>query len=372
MKNWALYYLRCLGCMSHLESSTFAARKEGEVWSGVLICCNSNCRIWYPIIRGIPRILPEALRAVMTRQFVHEHHEGLFARGLIGKPSSNYSDDLHELKQRTIQHFGFEWIEYARHGWDDPVYNIQHEEKVFRHKSLLKPEDIYGKFVLDAGCGNGRYTYWVAKYGGQVIGVDIGTGVESANQNTADLSNVQIIQGDIFNLPFENGCFDIIFSIGVLHHTGDARRAVMSLADKLKPGGSLTVHVYGKGNFIYEFVDRILRGRTTRMSVVEFQEFTRRAYVLRRMLERIRLTTLINRFVRLDSHPHCIFDWYGAPIATHHTYNEVKEWFTQSGLRVIATNEKVTGHKSAFKKLLSSLVYGSSTDTVTIRGVAIL
>ncbi len=358
--------------MSHLESSTFAARKEGEVWSGVLICCNSNCRMWYPIIRGIPRILPEALRAAMTRQFVHEHHEGLFARGLIGKPSSNYSDDLHELKQRTIQHFGFEWIEYARHGWDDPVYNIQHEEKVFRYKSLLKPEDVHGKIVLDAGCGNGRYTYCVAQYGGQVIGVDIGAGVESANQNTEDLSNVQIIQGDIFNLPFENGCFDIIFSIGVLHHTGDAKRATMSLAGKLKPGGSLTVHVYGKGNFIYEFIDCVLRSRTTRMSVVELQEFTRKAYILRRIIERIRLTTPINRFVRLDSHPHCIFDWYGAPIATHHTYNEVKEWFMQSGLKVIATNEKATMPKSAFKKLLSSLVYGSSTDTVTVRGVAIL
>lgn len=43
---------------------------------------------------------------------------------------------------------------------------------------------------------------------------------------------------------------DIIFSIGVRMHTGDAHKAAASLATKLKGGGSLSLRLYGQGNFI--------------------------------------------------------------------------------------------------------------------------
>lgn len=368
MKSWVFSYLRCPKCMSSLESITFEANEQGKVVEGILICCNLNCQAWYPIVRGIPRMLPVSLRVKMTEQFIYEHRVALLSIGLINQCRRNYADELRELKQHIIQKFGFEWLEYARFGWDDPFYNIQHEESEFRFKSLLVPEDIHGKLVLDAGSGNGRYTYWAAQYGGQVIGMDLGDGVESASQNTADLPNVSIVQGDIFNLPFENGCFDIIFSIGVLMLTGNARKATSSLAGKLKPGGSLTVHVYGKGNPIYEFVDFTIRNKTTRMSISDLQEFTRRAYALRRMFERIRLANMVSLFVRLDSHPHCIFDWYAAPIATHHTYDEVKKWITDLGLRIVETNEAPVTPKSSIKRLLRPIL--RVPTSVTVRGVA--
>ncbi len=155
MKNWALSYIRCPKCISPLESHFFEAKGE-ELWSGLMICLNPGCQRWYPIVRGVPRMLPEGLRIELTKQFMREHHAPLSKLGLINTANADHNDDLHELKQRTIQNFGFEWLEYARFGWDDPVYNIQREEKVFRYKSLLEPKDISGKLVLDAGCGNGR------------------------------------------------------------------------------------------------------------------------------------------------------------------------------------------------------------------------
>jgi len=314
-------------------------------------------------------MLPEGLRRELTKQFICEHRVSLLKLGLTNIPNTDYADELRELKQRTIQSFGFEWLEYARFGWDEPVYNIQREESIFRYKSLLEPSDISGKLILDAGCGNGRYTYWAAKYGGQVIGVDLGDGVESASQNTETLPNVQVVQGDIFNLPFEKECFDVIFSIGVLMHTGDAKKATGSLISRLKPGGSLTVHVYGKGNPIYEFVDYALRNRTTRMSIAQLKEFTRKVYRLRRGLERLRVATLISpRFVRLDPHPHCIFDWYAAPVATHHAYGEVKGWFRELDLEIIKTNEHFLSG-SLIRHALRSL-FGGIASTVTVRGIS--
>jgi SAM-dependent methyltransferase len=219
--------------------------------------------------------------------------------------------------------------------------------------------------VLDAGCGNGRYSYLASEHGGRVIGVDLSDAVDAAAENTEGCDDVQIIQGDIFRLPFAPGAFDVIFSIGVLMHTGEAQLAVQHLRPLLAEGGSLTVHLYGKGNPIYELADRLLRSSTTKRSLAELERFTDRAFRLQRMLARVRLDRVANRFVRLDPHPHCIFDWYSAPIATHHTYPEVRAWFDELGLRVVATNERpVTGLPALVRKA------AGSADTVTVRGIA--
>jgi SAM-dependent methyltransferase len=201
-----------------------------------------------------------------------------------------------------------------------------------------------------------------------VIGIDLGEGVESAGKNTAALAEVQIIQADIFHLPFADSSFDAIFSIGVLMHTGDAKAAARSLVAKLKPGGSLSITLYGKGNPIYEWVDRRMRQWTTRMSVEELEDFTRRAYTLRRALERIGVANQIARFIRFDPHPHCIFDWYAAPIATHHSYTEAKQWFREMQLEGIRANDGYLRSQSTLRKWLHK--YVGSSETVTIRGEA--
>jgi SAM-dependent methyltransferase len=309
----------------------------------------------------------------MTKKFLLEHRAELKSMNSI-KITDDYCylDESYNLKQHTIQNFGFEWLEYSRYGWDDPIYkDIDQEEAVFRHKSLLQPEDLRNRLILDAGCGNGRYSYLAAKYGGNVIGIDLGDGVEAARLNTKDVSNIQIVQSDIFNLPFEKHWFDVIFSIGVLMHTGDAKKAMLALADKLKKNGSiLTVHLYGKGNPIYEFVDSFLRNKTTKMLLSpDLQKLTNKAYRLRFALDKMGLAGIVgaNRFFRLDSNPHRIFDWYSAPIATHHTYDEVKEWFALAGLKVSATNEKLKKAKTPMDRILQHPLI-KLPITVTVRG----
>lgn len=257
------------------------------------------------------------------------------------------------LKKDTIQKFGFEWLEYGRFGWDDPVFNIDREERVFKQKSLLHPQDLQGKLVLDAGCGNGRYSYWAAQYGARVIGVDLGYGVESAYMNTKSDNNIHIIQGDIFNLPFPKQTFDTIFSIGVLMHTGDTRLALESLVQCLKQNGTISFHVYHKGNPVYEFNDFILRKITTRLSVGQLVRFTRVMFRIANILDKVSMLKYVNLLIRLENHPHCIFDWYSAPIATHHTYSEVYEWCNDFGLEVI--RDCNTNNRSYLKRRIAPI-----------------
>lgn len=361
MKQRLVSLLCCPLCQGGLVLHSFHQEGE-EVLEGVLACTSAKCGTWYPVVKGIPRLLVESLRQELTRQFVGDFRAYLVKSGvsLEGKDDVSGDDALEPLKKRTAESFGFEWKEYSRFGWDDPTYDLAREEQVFRRKSLLEPEEIRGKLVLDAGCGNGRYAYWAAKYGGEVVAMDLGQSVEYAFQNTRQLPNVHIVQGDIFKPPFGR-VFDIIFSIGVLMHTGKAREAFLALASKLKPGGAITAHLYGKGNPVYEFVDATLRRKTTRMSTQQLTAWTNRVYKVSRLLKRLKLFGIANYIMRLDDHPHCIFDWYSAPIATHHTYAEVSGWLRQAGLKVTHTNEyRASNYLGRLKAALTA-------TTVTVR-----
>lgn len=342
---------------------------------GVLRCQLPACGIWYPITRGVPRMLPVALRAGLTARFVARWQRELARMAIdtrLPVAQVGTHDSLHELKEQTIRNFGHEWLEYGRFGWEDPMYDLKFTRKGFLRRSLLEPGELEEAVVLDAGCGNGRYSFSASEYGAVVFGVDLGDGVDAAFTNTKYLSSVHIIQGDILALPFAPETFDIVFSIGVLHHTGDAKRATETLAGLLKPVGTITVHVYGKGNVIFEVVDRAIRNRTTKMSIQELHRLTERLFWLSGILQRVGVLRFVNKYLfRVQSHRHCIFDWYAAPVATHHTYTEVEEWLRGIGLQVICTNRGTNFRPGSRRASLGGAVVrhlAGSAASVTVRG----
>ena len=54
------------------------------------------------------------------------------------------------------------------------------------------------------------------------------------------LANVQVVQGDIFHLPFQKGSFDHFFICFVLEHLSHPVEALSILKDFIKPGGTIT------------------------------------------------------------------------------------------------------------------------------------
>ncbi len=366
MRSWLLEHLVCPACRGTLQWSEFE-REAGHLMEGVLRC--AACSTWYPVTGGVPRLVPPDLREESTLDFRRRFETKLRAAGVQADAAPlPAADDLSVVKAHTQQNFGFEWTAYARHGWDDPQYNIASEEAVFRYKSLIEPSEFAGTLVLDAGCGNGRYTYWASRHGGRVIGVDLTQAVDAAFQNTRELESVGIVQGDLFQLPFRPMTFDLAFSIGVLMHTGDARRAFLSISDHVRAGGSFTAHVYGVGNVIYEWIDRTLRARTTRLSIPELRTLTDRLYRTARWTDRIGLRSAVTCFIRLDDHPHCIFDWYAAPVASHHTYAEVEQWYAGAGFQVERTNRSFTSSVAVKRFFMRVLRY---PWPVTVRGLRV-
>lgn len=134
------------------------------------------------------------------------------------------------------------------------------DNELFLFKEWIQPyqmETFKGKTVLECGCGGGQHTSFVAAQAKSVTAVDLNT-VEIARKRNSNFSNVSFVEGDIatMNLGVK---FDIVISIGVVHHTDSQERTVQNLKRHLKPGGLLILWVYSKeGNWLVEkFVEPI-------------------------------------------------------------------------------------------------------------------
>ena len=107
---------------------------------------------------------------------------------------------------------------------------------------FLVPRLSEGMSVLDCGCGPGPLTLGFAEIvaPGWVVGIDIEPSmIDQANALAADsdMENLEFQVADIYDLPFEDGEFDVVFSSAVTEHLSDPIRALREILRVTKPGG---------------------------------------------------------------------------------------------------------------------------------------
>jgi len=109
---------------------------------------------------------------------------------------------------------------------------------------FLKLQDLRGKDFLDIGCGSGLFSLAAHNLGAKrVVSFDLDPlCVDCCNQlrsraNSSD--NWEVYQGSILDETFlaRLGTFDIVYSWGVLHHTGRMWDAIDNAAALVSPGG---------------------------------------------------------------------------------------------------------------------------------------
>jgi 2-polyprenyl-3-methyl-5-hydroxy-6-metoxy-1,4-benzoquinol methylase/uncharacterized protein YbaR (Trm112 family) len=284
--------LRCLACGSTLNSEE----------KGGYVC--SSCKRAYPNMRGIARFVDP----------------------------DNYAKS-----------FGFQWHRYSRTQLD--TNEVRESDRHFRIKTGLKPEELQGKLVLDVGCGMGRFAEVATRWGARVVGIDLSAAAEMAAQNLTD-REFAAFQADVFALPFAPASFDVIYSLGVLHHTPDCEAAVKVLRKYLKPGGTLAVWLYSGYNKWYRFSD-FWRQYTHKMRPETLHSVLKIAvpvlYNLNRGLQKIPLAGPpvagaihhifpVNRQSDPEARVLDTFDWYSPKYQSKHTYEQVFRWFEDMGL----------------------------------------
>tara|TARA_B100001250_G_scaffold337807_1_gene304709 strand:- start:1783 stop:2565 length:783 start_codon:yes stop_codon:yes gene_type:complete len=162
----------------------------------------------------------------------------------------------------TEEQFGYEWSEY-----NEIIDNYKNQFKKWIYP--FKLQNFVGKNFMDAGCGIGRNSYWPLQTGAKscfAFDFDIRT-VNVAKKNLINFKNAKIKYLSIYDLQIRNK-YDIVFSIGVIHHLKFPHKAVKNLYNALKPEGTLILWVYAReGNQKKLIVINLLRFITKKLPI---------------------------------------------------------------------------------------------------------
>ena len=146
--------------------------------------------------------------------------------------------------------FGKNWLDFSELIDETRIRGA--EEKLV---SFVGADALRGKTFLDIGSGSGLHSLAALRLGvKQVTAIDL----DSQSINATDrvlkkfwtATNYTIEARSVFDLdPARDGTYDIVYSWGVLHHTGNMQTAIEKAGDMVKPGGLLAIALYGKTRF---------------------------------------------------------------------------------------------------------------------------
>jgi 2-polyprenyl-3-methyl-5-hydroxy-6-metoxy-1,4-benzoquinol methylase/uncharacterized protein YbaR (Trm112 family) len=200
-----------------------------DVREGVLVSANGDA---YPVMGGVPIMLP----AAFSEDFVSRHRAAIAASPKLSGISLGTSAQDWSFSREWDAHFDTN----SERTWG---HTVKERLEQLLMETETSPDWFRQKMVLDAGCGNGALSGEVAGLGATVVGLDFSSSVRPA-EGRRESGHVHFLQGDLQAPPLGEGSFDLVFSIGVLHHTPDTLTTFRAVARLVKPGGRFYVWLY--------------------------------------------------------------------------------------------------------------------------------
>jgi SAM-dependent methyltransferase len=262
---------RCAGAEAHRHPLLLAAvyaEAEGDVRAGMLHCSNPACRHEYPIIDGVPLILPQ-LRALLAERGVE-----LLLRDDLAAPLESLIGDAigpntwFDILRQTVSTYA--WDGWADLDPEEPPADAHGPVPGAARRCLAALLALAGDApaarVLDLGCGAGRTAFDLAARHPEalVLGIDLNLALLRLAQGAArgrvsyprrriglvydrstfavdppGAARVDFWACDAAALPFAPAAADLIAALNLLDCVADPAALLTALAAALRPGGQL-------------------------------------------------------------------------------------------------------------------------------------
>ncbi len=192
------------GASLELRDARRANGSGSAIDEGVLVSTQTGRE--YPIVRGIPRFVDP----------------------------SNYTAS-----------FGMQWNAFRGVQLDSELGSDLSRAR-FDAETRWTEERLRGKWVLDGGCGAGRFAEVAAARGANLVALDMSSAVEAARETLSRFPNVDVVQGSLLEPPLRQGSMDFAYCIGVAQHTPSPKDAVRQVVESVKPGGDFALTIYAR------------------------------------------------------------------------------------------------------------------------------
>lgn len=167
-------------------------------------------------------------------------------------------------------------------GWWDPMGSSKplHDLNPLRLRYVERQAGIFGKEVLDVGCGGGILSEAMARAGARVLGIDLAPAVLEVARLHAMQTGTAVAYAEISaeRLAAERPrAFDVVTCMEMLEHVPDPAAAVGALAALLRPGGDLIFSTLNRNlqSFLFAIVGAEYIARALPRGTHEYMKFIR-------------------------------------------------------------------------------------------------
>ena len=225
--------------------------------------------------------------------------------------------------------------------WKEQWTLFQDDER-FLFDEWIAPrtlEDFRGRRILECGCGGGQHTSFVAAVADHVTAVDLNA-IEVAKARNARFANIRYLESDIGTLNLGEQ-FDVVYCIGVIHHTDDPDKSFEAIYRHARPGGLVVIWTYSaEGNALVRYL--VEPARALLLTHLPRPLLVRLSEVITALLYPIVYTVYVPRWTRfLPYHEYFanfrrlsfrrnvlnVFDKLNAPQTHFTTLDTCRRWF---------------------------------------------